>query len=478
MDYLLTGQPSAKTSEGTASSSPDGKALEKAKAERVLIIFPTPVRKQTMLNCLPPLGILSVAAFLESKGIPTDVVDCHVTSYMPDFGKYSTICFSTNIANVQNTADYIRIVRESGGRQKILIGGPQNIRRGEYWITEHGADAVFIGEAEHSMYEYLASEDATLVKGIILKKDGKAIYTGDRPLFMGLDELPFPALDKVPIRKYNTPIKKAFPVSSIATSRGCPAKCTFCYAREGVWRQRSAKNVVDEIDWQVNKLGVRELWIADDNFTLNRQRAWDICEEILRRGIKVSMQCKNGIRVDKVDRELLAKMKEAGMWLVAVAPETGSQESLDRMRKGFTLETVRQAVKWCKEIGMKTFALYIFGLPWETKEDMEKTIEFSKELDTDFVQYSRFTPMDGTPLYEEVKAQGMLLENEFQDMGIHSGTVNYMPKLVSREEMSRLYKQAFRSYYLRPGKMWNILRTLTPRDIYYNVKYTLASGSM
>lgn len=481
MDHVLINQLSVKTSNGTVSLSLDDKARERAKVEkagRILIIFPTPVRKQTMLNCLPPLGILNLASFLESQGLPADVIDCHVTTHMPDFNNYDSVCFSVNIANVQNTADYIKEIRANGGKQKILIGGPQNPTRGEHWINQYNVDAVFIGEAEHSMYEYLTSEDPTSVKGIILKKDGKPFYTGNRPVFMNVDALPFPALDKVPIRMYNTTMKKGFPVSSIVTSRGCPAKCTFCYDREGVWRQRSVKNVVDEIEWQVNTLGVRELWIADDNFTLNRQRTWDICEEIIRRGIKVNMQCKNGIRADKVDKELLTKMKEAGVWLVAVAPESGQQASLDRMRKGFTLETVKQAVKWCKEIDMKTFALYIFGLPWETMDDMKKTFAFSKELDTDFVQYSRYTPMEGTPLYEEVKAEGMLLKNEFLDMGIHSGTVNYLPKNVSREEMTKLYKQVYRGYYLRPRKMWNILRTLTLRDIYYTAKYALASSSM
>lgn len=453
-------------------------AASAKKAGRILMVFPTPTRKQTMLNCLPPLGLLSVAAFLESKGIATDVVDCHVTTNMPDFSNYGTICFSANIANVQNTTDYIKEIRGNGGKQKILIGGPQNATRGEHWIRDCNVDAVFIGEAEQSMYDYLTSEDPSSVKGVIINKDGKPFFTGNRQVVMNLDSLPFPALDKVPIRKYNTPMKKGFPVSSLLTSRGCPAKCTFCSSREGVWRQRSVKHVVDEIEWQVNTLGVRELWIADDNFTLNRQRAWDICEEIIKRGIRVSMQCKNGIRVDKVDKELLAKMKEAGVWLVAVAPESGSQASLDRMIKGFTLERVKQVVQWCKEVDMKTFSLFILGLPWETVADMENTIRFSKELDTDFVQYSRYTPIEGTPLYEEVKAEGMLPENQFQEVGFHSGILHYKPKHVSAEDMRKIYKRSFRGYYLRPRKMLNILKILTLRDIYYTAKYALASSSM
>ncbi len=449
-----------------------------AKVPKVLMIFPTPVRKQAFLNTLPPLGLLSIAAYLESKGVPTDVIDCHVQKDDPDFSKYDVICIAVNIANVENTATYIKEIRANGQNQKILVGGPQVPHRGRHWILEYGVDAVIIGEGELTIYDYLTSDDPSSVKGILYKAGEEVLYTGDRPLVMNLDTLPFPALDKVPIRKYNLPIKKAFPVSSISTSRGCPAKCTFCYAREGVWRQRSVKNVVDEIEWQVKKLGVKEIWIADDNFTLNRQRAWDIAQEILDRKIKVKMQLKNGIRVDKVDKELLAKLKEAGVWLIAVAPESGKQETLDRIQKGFTLDRVKLAVQWCKELDIKTFALYILGLPWETKEDIQKTIDFANDLDTDFVQFARYTPIEGTPIYDEVKANGMLSENQFKDVGTHVDTLNYHPKLVGREDMQEVFKKAYRGYYLKPRRIYNIFNMLSFRDIYYSAKFAFASNSM
>ncbi len=450
----------------------------KSKVQRLLFVFPTPVRKQAFLNTLPPLGLLSVASYLESKGIPTDVVDCHVQTKDPDFSKYDAICFAVNIANVENTADYIKEIRQNGGKQKILIGGPQVPHRGKRWISEYNVDAVIIGEGELTMHDYLTSDDPSSVKGILYRADKEVLYTGDRPLVMNLDTFPFPALDKVPIKKYNLPIKKDFPVSSISTSRGCPAKCTFCYARDGVWRQRSVKNVVDEIEWQVNKLGVKELWIADDNFTLNRQRAWGIAQEILNRKIKVKMQLKNGIRVDKVDKELLAKLKEAGVWLVAVAPESGKQETLDRIKKGFTLERVQQAVQWCKELDIKTFALFILGLPWETKEDVEQTIRFANSLDTDFVQFARYTPIEGTPIYDDVKADGMLFENEFKDVGTHVDTLNYHPKLITQSDMQNMFKNAYRGYYLKPRRILNIFNMLSFRDIYFSAKFAFASHSM
>lgn len=438
-------------------------------------MFPTPKRREIYLNTLPPLGMLTIAGFLESKGISTDVVDCHVTREMRDFAEYDVVCFSVNIANVENTAQYIKEIRALGGNKKIVVGGPQSPHRAEFWVREQGVDAVIIGEGELVLYEYLTADDPLKVKGLVIKNnEGDVVFTGPARLITDLDSIPFAAIDKIPIRKYNSPMKQAFPISSIITSRGCPEKCTFCF-HNPVWRQRSAKNVVDELEWQHRKLGVNEFWVADDNFTLHRQRAWDICEDIIRRGLKIKLQCKNGIRVDKVDYELLKKMKEAGVWLVSVAPESGKQETLERIKKNFTLERVEQVVGWCREIGIKTVGLFIVGLPWETQDDLYQTLAFAQRLNTDFVQFARFTPIEGTPLYDEVKD---LLVQEYSDVAIHAGTLNYNAPHISYEEMRQFYKKAYRSYYLRPKRILNILRMLSLRDIFYSVKYTIASESM
>ncbi|MBI4148335.1 radical SAM protein [Candidatus Woesearchaeota archaeon] len=442
---------------------------------KALLVFPTPKREEVYFNTLPPLGMLTIASYLESKSIPTDVVDCHVTRKMKNFADYDVICFSVNVANVENTVEYIKEIRALGGNRKIIIGGPQDAHRAEFWVREHGVNAVVIGEGEIIIHNYLTAADPLTVKGLVVKDPhGKIVFTGPAPLVMKLDTLPFAALDKVPIHKYNSPFKQAFPISSIITSRGCPSQCTFCF-HNPVWRQRSAKNVVDEMEWQHKKLGVNEFWVADDNFTLNRQRAWDICEDIIKRGLNIKLQCKNGIRVDKVDYELLKKMKEAGVWLVSVAPESGNPETLIRVKKDFTLERVDQVVKWCKELDIKTVALFIIGLPWETPKDIYDTLEFARKLNADFVQFARYTPIEGTPLYEEVKDR---LVGEFNDVAIHAGTLNYNAPHISAEEMGAFYKTAYRSYYLRLSKIFNILRMLSLRDIFYSLKYTLASGNM
>ncbi|MDP3729005.1 MAG: radical SAM protein [bacterium] len=445
----------------------------------VLLFVPSSVQGRVSLNVLPPLGLLTIASYLESKGIPVDVLDGQVSLDEPNFSRYTTVCIGTNIANARNTVRYIQLIRDQYPQTKIVIGGYQNVDRAGHWLTDFGVDAVIIGEGEFTLHEYLTLSDISKIPGLLYLNEKKELtYNGDRKLLLNLDSIPFPALDKVHLHKYNAPLKKAFPVSSISTSRGCPEKCTFCYSREGVWRQRSAKNVVDEIEWQVNTLGVKELWITDDNFTLNRQRSMDIAQMIIDRKIKVYLQLKNGIRVDKVDRELLTKLKEAGLWLLSVAPESGNQETLDRIQKGFTLEKVKEIVDICKDVGITTCGMFILGFPWETEKDMEKTITFADGLDTDLVQFARYTPIEGTPIYEDLKKEGMIREDEFDDISIQTGFVNYQSKMVPKEYFRTVYKTAYRRYYFKPRRIVNLMRKIPLSNIASCVKYGVQTESL
>ncbi len=443
--------------------------------KKVLIIFQTPKKKRLYINSIPPLGILYIASYLESKGIHTDIIDCHVQKLKKDFSKYCTILFSVNISNIENTISTIRLVKEKSPNSKIVVGGPMTINRGKYYLNFHEVDAVVIGEGEITTYEYLTLKDIKKVKGLLLRGDkGKIVFTGERPLIFNLDKLPFPALNKVPLNKYYIGIKKASHISSIVTSRGCPGKCIFCF-HSPIWRQRSSKNVVDEIEWQVNELGVKEITINDDNFTQNRQRVFDICQGIISRGIKVKWQCKSGIRADSIDKELLAKMKESGLWLIGIAPETGNKETLRKIKKGFELNDVKNVVNWCKNLGIVTMSNFTVGYPWETKKHLNDTLRFSIRLDTDFVKISRIIPIEGTPLYD---IMGVKPKKEFKDEGIFYGSIKHNSLIVSQKEMHNFIRKFYIFNYLNPKKILRIIRILSFKDILYLIKYSLISKSI
>lgn len=440
------------------------------------MVLQTPQQKELYASTLPPIGMLSVASFLESRGIPTDVIDCHVQRLDDvDISRYSAVLFTVSVVNIEKSIAAIRCVKKENPNVKILVGGHLTLGMAEHLLQFKDVDAAALGEGELTAYEYLTTRDPSRVKGLVLKTvNGRIMHTGERRLLFNLDALPFPALDKVPLHKYQTPIKRASPFSSIITSKGCPHDCIFCL-HSRVWRRRSPQHVVSEIEWHVNELGVKEVMVNDDHFTLDRQRVLDICQEMKERGIEVKWQLKNAVRADSVDPKLLAKMQDTGLWLACFAPETGSPDTLKRIKKGFTLEQVKQAARWCKDLGLSTYAFYTVGYPWETEEHLNDTCEFIRELDTDFIHISRILPIEGTPLYDEM---GIRPKEEFKERGFQDLVFKHDTLSVPDERINAYVRKAYHIQYRNPRRIMRILRLVSPSDFYYMHRYSKQTHTM
>jgi anaerobic magnesium-protoporphyrin IX monomethyl ester cyclase len=239
-----------------------------------------------------------------------------------------------------------------------------------------------------------------------------------------LDQLPFPARHLLPMDIYAEAVKINplrgeinKPYTIIITSRGCPYNCVFCsscivWGKK--WRPRSAKNVVDEIEQVVNRFGIKQIDFSDDNMTLDRLRMVEICDQIIQRSIKVEWFTPNGIRADTLDESLLRKMKKAGCKKIRIAPESGVQRIVNEViKKNLDLKKVEQAVILCKKVGIKVGCFFVLGLIGETKQDIEKTIEFAyklKSLGADTFIFSIAMPLYGTAFYEQAKQNGFLRE--------------------------------------------------------------------
>ncbi len=382
------------------------------------------------------------------------------------------ICFSVNIANLKTTKTLIAEARRKNPKAMIIVGGPFSESRAKLLFEFLKPDFIAVGEAEFTLLDIL--EGKKDIRGVVMKVNNKLIFTGDRVPTINLDQFPFPALDKVPIKKYNYIPKKKFPISQIMTSRGCPSKCIFC-SHNSIWRQRSALNVVDEIEWQVKSLGVKEISIMDDNFTLNRKRVIDICNLILERKIKVCLQLGNGARSDRLDYDLLELMKKAGLWLVGIAPEVGYAKGLQKIEKGFTHKHVESVVRWCKKLNLVTYAFYTLGYPWEKEHQIKKTTDYAVKLDTDMVQFTRVIPIEGTPLYESLNLSAA--EN-LSEEGYFIYKSNYMHPFIPDERLQALIKDGYRTFFLRPKKMISLLQKLKILDLMELGKYALITKSM
>jgi radical SAM superfamily enzyme YgiQ (UPF0313 family) len=245
------------------------------------------------------------------------------------------------------------------------------------------------------------------------------------------------------------------------TSRGCPYRCIFCDKSifGSKWRARSPKNVLDEMEQIVKDLKIQSIIIYDDLFTLDKERVKEICQGILERDLQFEWKCEG--RADRVDAEMLSRMKKAGCTLIAYGVESGNQIGLDYLQKGITLSQIRRAFKLTHQAGIKPMAYFILGIPVETFAEGLKTIRFAKELNPDYAQFSILSPYQGTKLYDESQAKGWYREIEANNPFDKD---QKRPVLLSEnwsaDALKEILRRAHKEFYFRPGyifkRLWGI----------------------
>jgi radical SAM superfamily enzyme YgiQ (UPF0313 family) len=271
------------------------------------------------------------------------------------------------------------------------------------------------------------------------------------------DKLPLPARHLLKSNGVDLPYAstatKYRPWSPIFTSRGCPFNCYYC--NKSIFghgfRPRSPENVLAEIEELVTKYKVKEIDVYDDCFNFDIKRAERILDLIIERKIKIHIRFSNGIRVDKITESLLEKMKKAGCGYVAYGVESGSQDILNRIPKGITLDMVRRAVRLTKKQGIHVTCFFMLGLIGDTKETMQKTIDFAKELEPDIAQFTLATPYPGTRMYQMINEGGTFLGDDWTDFHHTLGKMLYTyPGMAAPEEVEEMYKKAHNEFYFRP----------------------------
>jgi radical SAM superfamily enzyme YgiQ (UPF0313 family) len=291
------------------------------------------------------------------------------------------------------------------------------------------------------------------VSGITCRMDKKIMKNPDRPYIENLDDLPYPAYHLWPIERLRKYGKVIFPVM---TSRGCVYWCDFCTAVRMFgrkYRMRSPKNVVDELEFLNNTYGADQFTFYDDAFTVNLTRTAKICKEIRNRKLKIKWDCET--RVDMVTKELLLQMKRAGCIAIWFGVESGSQQVINAMKKGFSTAQTLRAFRWAKEAGLMTVAGVILGFPGETKETAWQTMKFVEKISPNDVGFYVATPYPGTPLYDCVKENGWLKITDFDKYD--TATPIFEVPTLSMQELREIREQALQRFYLSPTYFLNML---------------------
>ena len=323
-------------------------------------------------------------------------------------------------------------------------------------------DAVVYSEGEYSVRDLmrrLRDRDTTRgVAGTAVRENGEIIQNPVRPFIENLDELPMPAMDLANLKGYRPSFGQVLrlPTMQVISSRGCMNDCLYCYRLMGrhVLRFRSPANVVDEIEHYVRNYGARDIKFWDEAFTYNRDRTLGICEELLRRKIKVSWWI--SARADSVDPELLKMMKRAGCWCINFGVESGVQKNLDTLRKNLTIEQIVTAVNAAHAAGIKTFTTYIFGIPGETFDDGLQTIALAKKLNSFITEFFPISPFPGTDLWN-MACESSSFSRDIKKIGLLKEEIVYAPDTMTHAQVSELRRRAFREYYMRPSFVWRYI---------------------
>lgn len=324
----------------------------------------------------------------------------------------------------------------------IVVGGPHLSTLRESVLSKcKSVDFGITLEGDETIVDLCKNiENPEVIKGLIYRDGESIIYTGDRPFISNLDKLGFPKYECFDLEKYE--------FVTIITSRGCPFRCTYCpvlYTIGNKWRYRTAESVGEELEYWYKK-GITRFEFGDDNFTLKRDRVFEICDQIKGRGLKgIKIGLGNGIRADKVDKEMLMKMKEVGFSYIAFGVEAGNNKVLKNLNKGETIEKIENGIKWACELDFPVHLFFLLGSPGEKDADVKDSVNLALKYPVTDVRFYNLIPFPQSKLYKWVEENNLFLrdiESHLNDASHWIFSPLFYTKELSKEDRIRLLKWA------------------------------------
>ncbi len=397
----------------------------------------------------PPLELANCAAIFRRERHEVSIVDAQALGLSPDAlaarcaGADLAVLTSTGLDRWQcpynDAAPFVHAARALRRAVPLLVAtGFHGTVAPEAVLRTTRVDAVIRGEPEGAVAEIAAGGDFREVDGVA-RLDGDAFVSTPDRAAVDLEMLPVPAFEMLDVDKYFYEVLGG-DLLLLETTRGCPYKCAFCskvmYGPQ--FRRKTAEQVRCEIDYALDRTGVKNVYFIDLEFTVARDLAVAVCEHLISRGSPVGWTCQT--RADNVDAELLALMHKAGCRLIHLGVESGSTSVLEASGKAATKDDVYRGTRLIHEAGIETLAFFMFGLPGETGADREETIRFAIDLDPTYASFHFATPYPGSRLFEE---SGMTLGDDlaFPLVG-PSENLDVLKSWVAR---------AMRAFYLRPS---------------------------
>ncbi len=436
---------------------------------RIVLVHPTgsnwiPGKKDiaAIANRMAPLGLLSIAAYLEREGHEVFLHDClgpkapvsndihvdRIIGYKPDL-----VGFSATTSGFIDGHDLARRIKDRNGKIVAVFGGVHVSAVGGP-LLEHfeSVDFLCMGEGEATLAELASGAPPEKIDGLIWRDGEKAVVNSPRRHIPNLDDLPFPAYEKLVgfPKGYNLPLFSYVhsPGATMVTSRGCPYQCSYCdrsVFKRG-YRYNSAEYVYEHMKYLRKRFGVRHVNIYDDLFTADRKRIDELCRSLIAKPLGMQFNC--AVRVGHADEDLLSSLKKAGALMVSVGIESGDPALLEIHKPGVYLEEVRKTVDRIQAAGLRAKGLFMMGLPGETVESAAKTSDFVMSLGLDDMNMSKFTPFPGAPVWKTIREQGTL-DDDWRKMNCLNFV--FTPRGIdSKETLDQLYNRHVKRFYSSP----------------------------
>ncbi len=406
----------------------------------------------------PPIDLIMLSGFLHER-YEVRVIDAiirriprarcleEIVAWRPD-----VVIFLTGVTSWPADLAFVREIKERTGALILGSGGVLLFEGTPILEANEHLDAIILDfTAGRDVVAFIegAGDGETELPNLSYRRHGKVV-PGRRLEAGRTFTVPVPRHELFDLSRYRLPHGRRRPLTSVMISDGCPYTCSYCVASPLRYRYRPLDNVMAEFE-HLASIGVKELFFKDFTFGVRKDLALQLCEEMVRRRLDLTWIA--ACRVDTVDRELLQAMKRAGCHTIQFGVETADVELLKRYRKKISLDRTRQTFELCREIGIRTLAHFILGLPGETKESIRQTVDYAKALQCDYASFNVVIPQVGTDLRRLVIEKGYYRpEVKTFDSGRAYPVVE--TERLSRDELWEYRNRAIRSFYLDPRYIW------------------------
>lgn len=441
------------------------------------ILLVAPVKDDSAgLAQFPPIGLGYLATALRDAGHKdVRILDCILESM--DFKGFEDYLrqWRPDVVGVNSWSLSVREVKMSLEIAKsvddgtvTVIGGPHPSALGPGALKAlPEADFAFRGEAEAGLpmlMDLVAGAPGASpgkIPGLMYRR-GTEIEANGQVFEEDLDSIGAPSWDMIRPERYalaGSLVRRH--TACIITTRGCPFPCTFCSAHLTAGRKirtRSPENVMEEIKLLHYCHGIKRFVVFDENITLKRDHITALCKRVISEDLDITFELPNGIRLDTLDMEILTLMRRAGFSeRVAVGIESGSPRILKLMKKGLAKDEIRDKVDLLNMAGFRPIGYFIMGFPTETREEMEETIRFARELKLFRAGFMPFHPLPGTESYNLLVERGEIA-GDFDFSALATDNIAYAPEGMGKDELERMRKRAILSFNLRPRVIWDYAR--------------------